>query len=143
MKRLISLWSTLLLVLALTALSQAESGSGWDPTDKDQVFFTLQSRIMEIDHAKNKLVVAEREIELFNEREKGRELRTILRNSFGGTIEWKSLNRGDMVFIRGFEQSGAPAIAREIYLLPTGNKATSLPFQKTVPDWNWTSIEKK
>lgn len=143
MKRIISLFSTLLLVFSVSATVQAESTSGWDPTDKEQVFFTLQSQIMEIDYARNKLVVAEREIELINERENGRVLSTMLRNSYGGKIEWRSLSRGNLVFVRGFEQSGAPALAREIYLLPSGTTAKNLPFHKTVPDWTWSNIEKK
>lgn len=143
MNKLISVFAVLLLVFALAAVTQADSNKGWDPTEKDQMFFTLQSKIMSIDYAQNKLVVAEREVELFNEREKGQELSTMLRNSYGGKIEWRSLHRGDMVFIRGFEQSGAPVLAREIYLLPAGNRTTNLPFQKTVPDWTWRNIEKK
>lgn len=142
MKKLTSFFAALLLLVASTAGVQA-SDNGWDMTDKEQVFITLQSRIMEIDHNKNRLVVAEREIELVNEREKGKELSTMLRNSYGGKILWGALSRGNTVFIRGFEQSGGPILAREIYLLESGSQATNLSFQKTVPDWNWTAIESK
>ena len=95
---------------------------------------------MAIDHARKTLVVAEREIELFSEQDNGRELTTLLRNASGQVIEWTSLQRGDLVFIRGFEQSEAPVLAREIYLLPAENGLRTFPFQKNVPDWAWSPV---
>lgn len=136
MKTLTSLLAALLLVLGL--FSPESSAQDWDPTDKDQVFFTLQSRIMDIDHGKNQLVVAERDIELISLKEGGQELNTILADAKGGKIDWKSLQRGDLVFVRGFEQSGGPILAREIYRLSTDTKGTGYSFQGNIPDWKWT-----
>lgn len=72
MKRSMSWCAALLLCLALSLGARSAAAEGWDPTDKAQIFFTLQSRIMDIDHDGNKLVVAEKEIELFSVRHKDR-----------------------------------------------------------------------
>lgn len=143
MKKLLSHAATLLLMLVLAAVAQAEPSKGWNPTDKDQIFFTVQSRIMAIDHARKTLVVAEQEIELFSEQDNGRELTTLLRNASGQAIEWTSLQRGNLVFVRGFEQSEAPVLAREIYLLPAENGLRTFPFQKNIPDWAWSPVRAK
>ena len=143
MKRPMFWCATLLLCLALSVGAQPASAEGWDPTDKDQIFFTLQSRIMAIDYEGNRLVVAEREIELFGVRDNGRELATMLRKATGGPIEWRSLQRGDLVFIRGFEQSASPVLAREIYLLPVEGGAKTYPFQQNIPDWSWSPVTAK
>jgi len=109
-------------------------------TDRDNAdLMVFHAAIMEKHAGGGYLIVAERRVELLEINEGGRVYKTMLKNSRGATIRFGSLEKGTMVFIRGFEYDDGRIMAREIYALPRNvtseRKLKKYVFYQQVPLW--------
>jgi len=100
--------------------------------------FEVQSRIMEINYGKKYMIVAEKRVDLIDYREGGQRYRTLLKNSRGNRISFRSFKRKNWVFVRGLELGDDRIAAREIYRLPRFVEPEDYgkyPFFKEVAAW--------
>ena len=105
--------------------------------------FEVHSRIMEINYGKKYMIVAEKRVDLIDYREGGQRYRTLLRNSRGNTISFRSFKRKNWVFVLGLELGGDRIAAREIYRLPRfvePKDYAKYPFFKEVAAWEPTKV---
>ena len=106
--------------------------------------FEVQSRIMEVNYGKKYLIVAEKRVDLIDYREGDQRYMTLLNNSKGDTISFRSFKIKDWVFVRGWELDGNRITAREIYRLPQFVEPKDYgkyPFFKELAVWAPTQVK--
>jgi hypothetical protein len=78
--------------------------------------FEITSRIMEIDHEKKLLVVAEKEIHVVDITVAGEHLLTLLSDAEGEPLVFDALTRGQTVLVKGIELPDGRVIAELIQI---------------------------
>ncbi len=136
-------FSLLLLAVLLPVFVEPAGAGPHDPTDKNLVFATLRGSVMSIHPEGGTLVVAERGVRLIAHEKGGRILATLVQDAYGNPYPLHRLRTGEKVFVRGFEQPDGSIMAREIYALPANSVRQRFPFEREVPDWNWTEKAKQ
>jgi hypothetical protein len=124
-----------MVVVAFPALLLAGPGITIDRSAVVE-FFETQCTIMEVHPGEHSLIVGENRIELVDFQEGDTRYRTILKDSQGHRIPFRSFKKGQWVFVRGFRLSQGTIAAREIYQLPGMVSRPDLyPFFQEVPAW--------
>jgi len=78
--------------------------------------FEMTGRIMEIDHGKNMLIVAENNIYVVNLMVGAEHLVTVISDADGGALAFEALDRGQTVLVRGLQLPDGRVIAELIQI---------------------------
>ncbi len=113
------LWALLTVTLIVYGCPD-QSRAASKPITPDELLysgpFEITSRIMEIDHGKNMLVVAEYGIYVVDVMVGEEHLLTVLSDAEGSTVSYESFARGQTVLVRGLQLPDGRVIAELIQL---------------------------
>jgi hypothetical protein len=123
----------LLAILTLALIiywSPNQSGAASKPITPEELKysgpFEITARIMEIDQAKNMLIVAENEIYVVNVMVGAEHLLTVLTDAQGAAVAFESFARGQTVLVKGLQLPDGRVIAELIQIA-----AEQAPFGQT------------
>jgi len=113
------LWAILTITL-IVCWCPNQSGAASKPITPEELEysgpFEITARIMEIDHGKNMLIVAEKEIYVVDLMVGAEHLWTVFSDAEGAAIAFESLDRGQTVLVRGVQLPDGRVIAELIQI---------------------------